>query len=206
MTTPVTGTTAADVIAWVAAAQGGDRAAFGHLYERYHPKVFGFIAYRVRSRETAEDLTADVFVKALNRIGGFAWQGRDPGAWFITIARNLVADFYKSCRYRMEVTAGDMPDEDEDEAAQRPDAAYGAYEAGAEAAVLLRQLTAEQRECLILRFACGYSVEQTARVMGRNAGVVKALTYRGTAGVRRAATRPYKQLLKEARDVRLVAG
>src|SRR4029450_9068296 len=67
------------------------------------------------NRQLAEDLTADTFLRALKRIGSFTWQGRDPGAWLVTIARNLVADHFKSGRYRLEVTTGDVLDADRED-------------------------------------------------------------------------------------------
>ncbi len=83
------------------AAKTGDRHAYGELYARYRDVVFRFVYFRVGNRQLAEDLTADTFTKALARVDSFAWQGRDPGAWFVTIARNLVADHYKSGRHRL---------------------------------------------------------------------------------------------------------
>src|SRR5262245_40612431 len=97
---------AAEVWALIERAQAGDGAAFGLLYDRYFDTVFRFVYFRVGNRQLAEDLTADTFLRALKRIGSFTWQGRDLGAWLVTIARNLVADHFKSGRYRLEGTTG----------------------------------------------------------------------------------------------------
>ena len=98
--------------ALVERAQAGDAEAFGLIYDRYVDTVFRFIYFRVGNRPLAEDLTSDTFLRALKRIGSFTWQGRDLGAWLVTIARNLVADHFKSGRYRLEVTTGDVLDAD----------------------------------------------------------------------------------------------
>ena len=80
----------------IEAAQAGDREAFGSLYSRYAPGVSRFVGSRLRDRALAEDLTSETFARALRRIDSVSDQGRDAGAWFTTIARNLVLDHVKS--------------------------------------------------------------------------------------------------------------
>ena len=94
-------------------AQAGEAEAFGRLYDHYSDTVYRYIYYRVGGKATAEDLTSETFLRALRRIGTFTWQGRDFGAWLVTIARNLVADHFKSSRFRLEVTTGEMLDANE---------------------------------------------------------------------------------------------
>jgi RNA polymerase sigma-70 factor, ECF subfamily len=158
-------------------AQGGDADAFGELYDRYVDLVFRYISYRVSSRQLAEDLTSETFLRALRRIGTFTWQGRDVGAWFVTIARNLVADHYKSSRYRLETTTEDLSTVSR-EVEESPEGAV--LEALRDRALLdaVRQLGSEQQECIALRFLQGLSVAETAAVMGKNEGAIKALQYR----------------------------
>ena len=159
-------------------AQGGDAEAFGVLYDRYVDQVYRYIAYRVASTQVAEDLTSETFLRALRRIESFTWQGRDVGAWFVTIARNLVADHYKSGRYRLEMTTDDVA---ETGAAQVIDGPERAVLEAMNNKVLLqavKQLNAEQQECVVLRFLQGLSVAETAQIMGKNEGAIKALQYR----------------------------
>jgi RNA polymerase sigma-70 factor (ECF subfamily) len=159
-------------------AQSGDAEAFGELYDRYVDQVYRYIVYRVATPQLAEDLTSETFLRALRRIGSFTWQGRDVGAWFVTIARNLIADHYKSGRYRLELTVDDVSD-----------SGAAPVQAGPEAEVLdamqnkvlleaVKQLNAEQQECIVLRFLQGLSVSETAQIMGKNDGAIKALQYR----------------------------
>jgi RNA polymerase sigma-70 factor (ECF subfamily) len=86
----------ADGWALVAAAQAGDSRAFGELWQTYQPQVHRFIRSRVRDRGTAEDLCSDTFLAAWRAIGTVSDQGRDVGAWLITIARNKILDYWKS--------------------------------------------------------------------------------------------------------------
>jgi RNA polymerase sigma-70 factor (ECF subfamily) len=164
-------------------AQQGDSLAFGQLYDRYVDLVFRYIYYRVGDRSTAEDFTSETFLRALRRIGSFTWTGRDIGAWFVTIARNIVLDHVKSSRYRLEVTTADMLDEDRAE--DGPEDAVLDSVTNAELLRCVRMLNPDQQECIVLRFLQGLSVAETAAMMGKNDGAIKALQHRA---VRRLAT------------------
>ena len=159
-------------------AQGGDAQAFGELYDRYVDVVYRYVQYRVSSTALAEDLTSETFLRALRRITSYTWQGRDFGAWLVTIARNLIADHYKSGRYRMEVATSDLVEAGADRSEEGPE---GEVLAGLTNAVVLdavKQLNSEQQECIALRFLQGMSVAETAQIMGKNEGAIKALQYR----------------------------
>ena len=165
-------------IALVQRAQAGDAEAFGELYDRYVDLVYRYVYYRVSSAQLAEDLTSETFLRALRRISSFTWQGRDVGAWFVTIARNLIADHYKSGRYRLELTTDDVS---ESGAALVTEGPEGAVLEAMQNKVLLeavKQLGPEQQECIVLRFLQGLSVAETAQAMGKNEGAIKALQYR----------------------------
>jgi RNA polymerase sigma-70 factor, ECF subfamily len=157
-------------------AQGGEVEAFGQLYDHYSDTVYRYIYYRVNTRATAEDLTSETFLRALRRISTFTWQGRDFGAWLVTTARNLVADHFKSSRFRLEVTTGEMLDANEVE--RSPEESV--LESLSNAALLeaVRKLNPQQQECVTLRFLQGLSVAETARIMGKNEGAIKTLQYR----------------------------
>ncbi|MFP3988700.1 ECF subfamily RNA polymerase sigma factor, BldN family [Streptomyces sp. E11-3] len=157
-------------------AQAGETDAFGRLYDQYSDTVYRYIYYRVGGKATAEDLTSETFLRALRRIGTFTWQGRDFGAWLVTIARNLVADHFKSSRFRLEVTTGEMLDANEVERSPED----SVLESLSNAALLeaVRRLNPQQQECVTLRFLQGLSVAETARVMGKNEGAIKTLQYR----------------------------
>ncbi|MEU1086723.1 ECF subfamily RNA polymerase sigma factor, BldN family [Streptomyces sp. NPDC005576] len=157
-------------------AQAGEADAFGRLYDQYSDTVYRYIYYRVGGKATAEDLTSETFLRALRRISTFTWQGRDFGAWLVTIARNLVADHFKSSRFRLEVTTGEMLDANEVERSPED----SVLESLSNAALLqaVRRLNPQQQECVTLRFLQGLSVAETARVMGKNEGAIKTLQYR----------------------------
>lgn len=181
MTATIDAPTAGAATAWdlVSAVQGGDAGAYGQLFDRYHEMVFRYLLFRTRHRDLAEDLTSETFTRALRRIGSVSYQGRDIGAWFVTIARNLVADHVKSSRYKRERLTAELSEAD----LTYPVDGGPEWQAvaGAERAEVLRcvaQLNTDQRTCLELRFFQDRSVAETARLMGRTEGAVKALTQR----------------------------
>lgn len=176
-----------DVRELVARAQAGDVAAFGLLYERYVATIYKFVSYRtVGDQGLAEDLTADTFVRAMIAVRQFTWQGRDLGAWLVTIAKNLVADHYKSCRVRLTSVSETSGDELADvDWRTNPERVAAAGDTRARLLAAIGELTAEQRQCVMLRFYLDLSVAETAAAMGMNVGAVKALQYRATCALRR---------------------
>ncbi len=186
---------AAEVWALVERAKAGEAEAFGLIYDRYVDTVFRFVYFRVGNRQLAEDLTADTFVRALKRIGSFTWQGRDLGAWLVTIARNLVADHFKSGRYRLEVTTGDVLDADREDRGPEgsPEAAVVDHITNVALLTAVKQLNPEQQECIVLRFLQGFSVAETAHTMGKNEGAIKALQYRAVRALARLQPDGFQQ-------------
>jgi RNA polymerase sigma-70 factor (ECF subfamily) len=175
----------ATVMALVIAAQAGEGEAFGLLYDRYAEVVHRYIAYRVGNHALAEDLTSETFLRALRRIGSYTWQGRDFGAWLVTIARNLIADHFKSSRYKLEIATSDLVEAGAERVSAGPE---NDVLAGLTHAVLLdavRQLGTEQQECIVLRFLQGMTLAETAVVLGKNEGAVKALQYRAVKALGR---------------------
>lgn len=188
-------------------AQAGDTEAFAQIYDRYLDTVFRYVYFRVDNRQLAEDLTSETFLRALKRIGTFTWQGKDLGAWLVTIARNLVADHYKSSRHRLEVTtdvlsavgaSGDIMFKVDtwDALRLRDLMRAGWHDADAESQVVahltniellkaVKQLKPEQKDCIVLRFLRGFSVAETAQAMGKNEGAIKALQYRAIRTLQR---------------------
>jgi RNA polymerase sigma-70 factor (ECF subfamily) len=160
-------------------AQDGDGEAFGVLYDRYVDLVFRFIYYKVNDRTLAEDFTSETFLRALRRIGTFSYQGRDIGAWLVTIARNIVLDHVKSARTRLESTIGDTIEVvDRRERVQSTETAVLDALQSEHLMAAVNQLGEEQRECIVLRFVQGMSVSETATIMGKNDGAIKALQHR----------------------------
>lgn len=71
-----------------------DSESFARLYDRYFPKIYGYVAAKVGNRSDAEDIVSDVFMKALENLHTFEWRGIPFAAWLFTIARNTLNNFY----------------------------------------------------------------------------------------------------------------
>jgi RNA polymerase sigma-70 factor, ECF subfamily len=178
-----------DTGAWtlVKAAQAGDMRAFSELFDRYYDVVFRYVLFRMGDRTLAEDITQETFLRALRRITSVTYQGRDIGAWFVTIARNLIFDHVKSSRYRLESTTSEIVELSP--STHGPEQQVLDLATNEELLRCVKKLNPDQQECIQLRFLQGLSVAETAKIMDRNEGAVKALQHRA---VRRLA-----QLLPE---------
>lgn len=169
----------------VARARGGDRPAFAALYRMYLPMVYKFLYYRMNSNKAmAEDMTAEVFLRALRKVEDFTWTGADFGAWLLRIARNLVLDNAKSSRARLEVLNDQMPEDSAGEARDTEDAVIenitneGVYRA-------ITQLSPDQRDVITMRFIQGMDVTAVARIMGKKEGTIRTLQFRGLKSLQR---------------------
>jgi RNA polymerase sigma-70 factor (ECF subfamily) len=162
--------------ALVELARDGDAEAFGQLYDHYVSGVFRFIYYRVGSRQLAEDLTSETFVRGLRAIQRFTWQGKDFGAWLTTIARNLIADHFKSSRARLEIVSDDVPEGRT--TARSPEEDVLSLISNEMLFDAVNSLPPEQRDCVLMRFIQGMSIAETAAALKRSEGAVKQLQLR----------------------------
>ncbi|WP_214103348.1 sigma-70 family RNA polymerase sigma factor [Acrocarpospora catenulata] len=166
-------------------AKTGDTEAFGMLYDRYVDLVYRYVFFRVGSHPLAEDLTSDTFLRALRGITDYTWQGKDFGAWLVTIARNLVTDHFKSGRNRLEVSTAEVLDTPLD-GPHIPENAVVTNMVNEHVMRAVQQLGPEQQECVILRFLYGMSLAETAVAMGKKSGAIKALQFRAIKALARA--------------------
>lgn len=167
-----------EIVELVGRAQRGDGDAFAQLYDRYVDQVYSYVQHKVHDRHTAEDLTSDVFLRALRNLPSFRWQGVDIGAWLVTIARNRVTDHFKSARVRLERAAEEIRDRPGHYSPDDPERAAIAHNLAELLDRAMDLLKDDHREVVFLRFVQDLSVAETAAVMGRTEGAVKALQYR----------------------------
>ena len=159
----------------ISQAQRGDADAFAQLYQMHIQVIFRYVMYRVGDTSLAEDLTADVFVKALESLPRYRDQGKPLVAWLYRIAHARVVDHYRRSDRRP--TESDVETEI---VAFNPD--WDADILRRQAARALRQaiadLTDDQQQVIILRFIEGYRIETVAEVMGKQPNAIKALQFR----------------------------
>jgi len=169
----------------VCRAAKGDGKAFASLYEEYFERIYRYLYLRLENQSDAEDLTQEVFVKALEAIGGYRWRGLPFASWLFRIAHNLMIDLIrKRGKVAEEETEEDIPAGGESDPA-------AITERNLEVARLMDnmdRLSPAQKEVLSLRFGAGLSIAEVARLLGKSPGTVKALQYNGIVALRKRLT------------------
>jgi RNA polymerase sigma-70 factor (ECF subfamily) len=156
-------------------AQKGNADAFAQLYRANVQAIYRYIYHRVNDVHLAEDLTGDVFTRALKSMATYRDQGKPFVAWLYRIAHARVIDYYRMTNRRpieSDVEAEPIPvTANMDEGILRRQTAKALREA-------IGTLTDEQQQVVILRFIEGQSIETVADMMGKNANAIKALQHR----------------------------
>ena len=160
-----------------------DTARFGDVYEHYFEIVYAYVARRVRNRPEAEDMTAEVFRKALQSLPRFKWTGAPFAAWLFRIASNIIADRAK--RAAREGIAAGEEDVPELRVPQPQQADLEQSERSAGVSRLVNELAEDQRRVLVMRFAEERSIREIANALGRSEGAVKQLQFRALENLRK---------------------
>ena len=155
-----------------------DAEAFGILYDRYVDGIYRFVRARLGNDAAAEDVTAEVFVKALRGISRYRDTGRPFSCWLYRIATNAVADYF-----RHEPVSRELSEELPDAAAQVEAAASRRLDVQ-DVWRLVECLPPQQRVAMTLRFRDDRSAREAARVMGKSEAAVKLLIYRAVGRLR----------------------
>lgn len=153
-----------------------DPSRFAELYELNFARVYAYIARRVGDRDVAQDLTSDVFHKALTSIQSFEWRGVPFAGWLLRIAANMIVD--RSKRSGREVSGQD----DLPEPATQPNLVE--IDRQGRLFRLVEQLPADQRRVIGMRFAEEKSIREIATALGRSEGAVKQLQFRALQNLR----------------------
>jgi RNA polymerase sigma-70 factor (ECF subfamily) len=170
--------------ALLARARELDAHALGQIHDQFYPEIYRYALYRVGDAEVASDIAAEVFLRLLDSLHG----GKPPRTtlrgWLFGVAAHQVADYWRQGR----VSAA-LPDD-------LPDGHSVAGEVEerlrrVEVRQALRRLTEDQQQILAFRFGDGFSVEESAALMGRSVTAVKALQFRALEALRRHLDVPY---------------
>ncbi|HYM23941.1 MAG TPA: sigma-70 family RNA polymerase sigma factor [Vicinamibacterales bacterium] len=157
-----------------------DPSRFAELYDRHFDRVYGFVLGRLRSRDAAEDVTAEVFHKALAALPSFELRGAPFGAWLIRIAANAVVDRARSGG--REIAGASASREPAVDAAA--DADLERAEEHARLQRFVEELPDDQRRVVVERFVNERSVREVAALIGRSEGAVKQLQLRALHALR----------------------
>jgi RNA polymerase sigma-70 factor (ECF subfamily) len=162
-------------------AQEYDPVAFGEIYERYYNGVYKYIYYRVGDQALAEDLTMEVFVKAMEAIDGFTFRGVPFSAWLYRIASNLVIDHFRRQPAQPALSLEEKLVASVEQSVIVLESEF-AHQALRRA---LSELTDDQQQVIVLKFVDGLSNHEVAQVLGKTEGAVKSLQHRALASLGR---------------------
>lgn len=156
-------------------AQGGNKEAFGLLYDHYLPKIYRYILFKVSKTEEAEDLAHEVFLSAWQNIGGYKHKGFPFSSWLYQIARNAVIDFYRTSKKNVQIemvsenllkinpTESELIDNDLELTRIKG---------------VIKFLKPEYQDVLIMRFIEELPHEEIAAILGKSQGAIRIIQHR----------------------------
>lgn len=166
-------------------AVNGDQAAFTKLYDSNFDKIYRYIYLRVKNQVEAEDLTQDVFIKALGSIGSYKWRDLPFSAWLFKIAHNRVIDYVRKSSKEKRASLDEARAVSMEDPVGITEQNFEVYELMA----ALERLPEAQREVVTLRFIGQLSIAEVAKTLGKSEGTVKALQFNATASLRKVLIR-----------------
>jgi len=165
-------------------AKQRDQKAFAELYEEHFDRIYRYVALRIGDKTEAEDMTQQVFLKALQSISSFEWQGIPFAAWLFRIAHNQVVDYLRKKNKQTAI----LLDESLVSNVSSDSNPQLMVERSLDIEQLLlatKRLTEAQREVISLRFASELSITQVAKTMGKSQVAVKALQHSAIIALRK---------------------
>jgi RNA polymerase sigma-70 factor, ECF subfamily len=161
-----------------------DPQAFGELYEEYYSPIFGYILKRTASIETAQDITSEVFFKAINNLKQFKWRDIPFSAWLYRIAINEIANHYRQNNHRLSALkelynstdyAGDTTESEIMEA----EAELNKHEEFLALQANIARLPVKYQEVITLRYFENKQLKEISEILNKSEGTVKSLLHRG---------------------------
>jgi len=165
--------------ALVQRASRGDADAFGKLYDLHLDVVYRYIYYKVADPSEAEDLTAQVFLKAWEAMPRYQWREVPFSHWLMRLARNAVIDHFRAKRPKADLDEGLVSQEPD------PQSQYLQKETATRLESAIRRLPEEQRAVIVLRFIEGMDYAQVAGIIGKSHGALRVIQHRALAALRR---------------------
>ncbi len=164
-------------------AQQGDLAAVSELYTLHIDRIYQYVKYRTGDEQTAEDITAEVFLRAIESLGSYNDQGAPFVAWLYRIAHARIIDYWRSMQRRQTAPLDDPLLQDGLVATD--DAIDTDFLQNRLLWSALQQLTDDQQNVIVLKFVQGLSNAEIAQIMGKTEGAVKALQRRALEALAR---------------------
>jgi RNA polymerase sigma-70 factor (ECF subfamily) len=164
-------------------ARQGDLAAVSELYNLHVDRIYQYVRYRTGDDQTAEDITAEVFLRAIESLNTYNDQGAPFIAWLYRIAYARIIDFWRTSKRRQTTPLDDPLLQDglvvTDEDIEVDFLQHRSLRSA------LQQLTDEQQHVIILKFVQGMSNAEIGQILGKTEGAVKALQRRALEALAR---------------------
>ena len=171
----------------ILAAQKGDMDAFGSLYDMYLQRIYRYCIARVRNAAESEDLSEEIFIKALTNLHKFNWNnalgGTNPFiAWLFRIAHNHVISFTRRLSNKTPTTElGEwIPDQ-----TLSPSQQVESQISIDEVFTFVQKLPSAQRDVIMMRFSAGLSIAETAAALDKNESNIKVLQHKGVNALKK---------------------
>ena len=164
---------------------GNDIEAFGELYDRYYSQIFGYVLRRTADIRTAQDITSDVFFKAMKNLGKFKWRGIPYSSWLFRIATHEIANNSRKSKHNL-LSLEEFPDSinisDNSSAEDEIIEAEAELKRHEEYLALhknLSGLSVKYQEVITLRFFENKQIKEIGEILGKQEGTIKSLLHRG---------------------------
>jgi len=166
-----------------------DIAAFGEIYDRYYPRIFGYVLRRTASIETAKDVTSEVFFKALKNIGRFHWRDVSLSSWLYRIATHEIANSFRNSKRRqlsVERVSDfiSMSNPSVETVLLEAEAELKRHEEYITLCENISKLSIKYQEVITLRFFENKQIKEIGQILGKREGTVKSLLHRGLKKLR----------------------
>jgi RNA polymerase sigma factor (sigma-70 family) len=164
---------------------GNDTGAFGEFYDKYYNQIFGYILRRTANIGSAQDITSEVFYKAIRNIGKFQWREIPFSAWLFRIATHEIANYSRKNKHRhfsLEEMSDSINIPDDSSVEDELIEAEAELIRHAEYLVLhknLSELSIKYQEVITLRFFENKQIKEIGEILGKQEGTVKSLLHRG---------------------------
>jgi len=164
-------------------AAQGDRESFGVIYDRYLTRIYNYIYYRTGNQHDAEDLTSQVFSRALKHITNYQDRGVPFSAWLYRIAHNLVANWHRDRSRKQEYALEDGIWSSKE--SDMPESVLLRVEQHDEILELIRDIPEDRQILIILKFVDYMSNAEIGKIMGKTEGAIKSLYHRTLLSLRK---------------------
>lgn len=159
-----------------------DQEALAQIHDLYYPVVYRYVRFRLDDEVACEDITSEVFTRFLQVLKRPDRKIDDLRGWLLGTSSNLIHDFFRN-KYRR--YADPLEDHESLPDLQTTETMTDRKFTRQELQLAIRRLTQDQQQVLALRFSQEYSLEETARLVGKTINAVKVLQFRALAALRR---------------------